>query len=203
MSALKERWSTLPRAMKWLVYLVVFAVAWVGVDRFVLVYGDRLATRADALENALRRESELATVESSDGSVINASQIVFGRPRLPGEKPLAPEAFYRLVDGILQSHGISDSRIEESKVRLSGDSARALNVGDIDRLILTVTFEADPETVVLVLSDLESAPEVAAVGKVRIDKVTSGRPGDGDRLVRAVIMPEAWLVNSGGEGGGS
>ncbi|MBY0311814.1 MAG: hypothetical protein K2W85_07075 [Phycisphaerales bacterium] len=200
MSSFSDRWKTLPRAAKWLVYLGVFAIAWIGLDRFVLVYGDKLSTRADALENALRRERDLSSVDSSDGSLLNASQAVFGRPRLPGEKPLAPETFYRLVDGILQSHGISDSRIEESKVRLSGDNAKALGVGDIDRLILTVTFEADPETVITVLSDLERASEVAAVGKVRIDKAASGRPGDDQRLVRATIMPEAWLVASSGGG---
>ncbi len=200
MSTLKDRWNTLPRAAKWLAFAGAFAATWLVIDRFVLVFGDRLSSRADALETALRRERELSAVDSGDGAVIHASQGVFGRPRFPGEKPLAPETFYRLVDGILQSHGVADSRIEESKVRLTGDSVRALGVGEVDRLILTVTFEADPETVITVLSDLERAPEVAGVGKVRIDKVTSGRPGESDRLVRATLMPEAWLLGTAGGG---
>jgi hypothetical protein len=65
-------------------------------------------------------------------------------------------------------------------------------MGHIDRLILEVTFEADPSTVISVLADLEKAPEVTTVSRVRIDK-TNNRD-DTVRTVRATITPEAWIL---------
>jgi len=125
---------------------------------------------------------------------------VYGKPKMPSAGGLKPEEFTRVVNGILESHKINGGNINErSKTRMTGlsaDQKSILGVSDIDRQILEVTFEATPTEVAALLADLERAPEVAAISRVRIDHANS-RSGDIEELVRTTIIAEAWLAASG------
>jgi hypothetical protein len=62
-------------------------------------------------------------------------------------------------------------------------------------VILEVSFESRQETVIEVLAALERAKEVAAISRVRIDK--TGMRDEEMQMVRATILPEAWIATSG------
>jgi hypothetical protein len=69
----------------------------------------------------------------------------------------------------------------------------------VERVVLDLTFEAPPETVMAIVSELEHAREVAAVARVDMRKAEarsgeSGGGGSGERTVRATISPEAWVL---------
>lgn len=194
MSAAMNWWKHLPRAARWLIALVLFVIGYFAVFEPVLDFSRRVGADADRLELALQRERDFAGSDSGGGGDIARTIRAFGRPKAPGD--LKPETFTRLVNGILEGHGVMVPNVVERRVKLSGDAAATLaatlNIGKIDRLILEVSFEADPATVVSIIAALEQAKEVAAVGRIRIDK-PSGR-GDEDQLVRATISPEAWIA---------
>ena len=108
-----------------------------------------------------------------------------------------------VVNGILENHNITDSTINERpKVQMSGltpDQASALGIASVDRLILEVTFEASPESVIAILAELERSPEIASVSRVKIDRSIS-RLADDEHLVRATLTPEAWIAASSSGG---
>lgn len=197
MNALLARFRALPVAGRWIVALIVILVLYIGVMDPVLTKAESLRSRAATLETALSRERELASSDEGDGAKVQTAQSTFGRPRLPGDSRTTPEALYRLVNTILESHGVFDRNVNEKTVRMTSDQVVALGVGGIDRLILEVSFEADPAVVFEILSDLERSPDVAAVSRIKIDKSSLRSDRDSD-LVRATLAPEAWLVARGG-----
>lgn len=197
MTGLVEKWNALPRAARWLAYLVVFVGLFFGAVQPLWNLVDRIGARAASLENALRRSKELSTADSSEGAVIASAQGSFGKPLMPGSSRLTPGAFGRVVDGILEGHLVQDRTVMERTVPMAQADADRLRAGKINRLILDVTFEAKQETVIAILADLERASEVAAVSRVRIDR--TGMRDEEAQLVRATISPEAWIaVNPSG-----
>lgn len=198
MSALIQQFSALPRALKWLIYLGLFMVGFFLVIRPALTFSDTVSAKAANLESALAARNDFNASDAGNGGIITALQGVYGTPLRPGGG-LNPEAFRRVVNGILENHNITDSTItERPKMQMSGLSSEqtsALGIASVDRMILEVTFEAHPEDVVAILAELERSPEVASVSRVKIDKSVS-RLADDDRLVRATLTPEAWIAAS-------
>lgn len=202
MSDMVHKFKALPRMVKWVIAAGVILIAYFAVFEPVLGIGAKWRTRAAALESALARDHELAS-DDGDGRMIQQGQKIFGRPQMPGVKETTPESLYRLVNSILEAHGVTERSISERSVPLTGDQAQALGVGTITRLILDVSFETDSVTVVSIISELERSKEVSAIGRVKIDKsaLRSGSGADdGNDLVRATIAPEAWTTTRGGTG---
>ena len=189
-----QKWIALPRALQWLTYLVLFVGFYFGVITPLWNMVDKTGDRAAGLQRTLSRAKELSTTESPDGAMIASVQSSFGRPLMPGSSRLTPEAFGRVVDGILEGHEVQDRTVTERTVQMAQADADRLRAGKVNRLILEVTFEAKQETVIAILADLERAPEVAAVSRVRIDR--TGIRDEGTQLVRATISPEAWIAVS-------
>ena len=198
MSALIQQFTSLPRAVKWLIYLMLFMVGFFLLIKPALNFSDTVSEKAAKLESALAARNDFNASESGNGGIITALQGVYGTPLRPGGG-LNPESFRRVVNGILENHNITDSTINERpKVQMSGltpEQASALGIASVDRLILEVTFEAHPEDVIAILAELERSPEVASVSRVKIDKAVS-RLADDDHLVRATLTPEAWIAAS-------
>lgn len=191
MSRLAQFYSGLPRAGRWLVWLIVFVAGFLIINDGVLTWHDRWSQRADLLESRLRRLRELGDVSSEQGRVIAVRMSSFGRPSLPGSTAQVAESLTRRINQVFDDAGIEDrTQIEKSasfKVK-SGDTR-------IDRVILEVTFEADPRQVVSILAALEAAPEVTTISRVRVDKQNRASGNAASRtagLVRATIAAEGW-----------
>lgn len=199
MNAILARYRALPFVGKAVVWALAVVVLFFGVVDPLLGVADRVAARADGLEAALARRRALADESSPDSQFLAAARAAYGRPLMPGEGGAKPETIYRLVDGVLAGHGVTDRTITESKSRLPGDAARTLGAGEIDRLTLTVTFEADAATVMDIVGELEKAREISAVSRVKLDKSGVRDQSPGEDVVRATIVPEAWLPARAGE----
>jgi hypothetical protein len=184
----KEQWKSTPRAVKWAGGAALILVAYFALSP-LWTWMSHLDNTAFQLELALKRHANLSSDKSSDGAEIENIHEKLGAPQKPGK--LKPEAFARVVNGILDRHDVKAST-NERKVRLAPTTSEALQMGAVDRLILEVTFEASPDVVVAILSDLEKAPEVAAVSRIRIDK--SNSRDETAQTVRATIAPEAWVL---------
>jgi hypothetical protein len=201
MNALLQKFKALPRAAQWLVYLGLVLIAFFAVAMPLLSFSDSVGNNASTLEAAILRRNDFASSASGDGKYIVDSQTAFGSPLMPATAGLKPEAFTRAVDRILENHQVTDRNVTERKVAMTRDQALALHVPALDRLILEVSFEADPKTVIAILAELERSPEVAAVSRVKIDRTNIRN--EEDRLVRATITPEAWIAASGSGSSGS
>lgn len=187
--SLSDTWRNTSPVIRW--SLVAGVVVLGGYFALTPLWNkaESLKRRGDSLESALRKRADFATEKSIDGAVITGTLEKLGSPNMPGK--LKAEAFARVVDGVLSRNQVVGS-VTERKVRLATEATATLGMGTIDRLILEVTFEATPDTVVAILAELEKAPEVAAVSRVRIDK--SVARDEGSQTVRATITPEAWVL---------
>jgi hypothetical protein len=199
MNALLQKFNALPRAFKWLIALGVFLIAYFAIIEPILGFAQTWERRASTLQTAIARDKELAS-EEGEGHAIEQSQALFGSPRTPGKNQVAPETLYRLVNSILEAHGVTDRSVNERSVPMTGDQAASLGAGAITRIILDVSFESDSLTVISVLAELERSPEVSAISRVKIDKMgqRSGAAADeASDSVRVTLAPEAWISATG------
>ena len=204
MNALLLKYNSLPRAGKWLVWALAVIVAYFGVVEPVLNATNAARARADTLAAGLDKERALTSPDSDQGRILENGRRSFGEPYLPEDPNNRPEALHSLVDTILEKRGVSSRVKSERRIRIAGDEAVKL-LGPlaassvVERLILDVTFEAAPDTIVAILADLEQAKEVAAVSRVEIRRLDtgggrSGAPASNAKIVKATLSPEAWIV---------
>lgn len=201
MSRLRNAYARMPRAAKWALWAVLVFVAYFLVAEPVLDQTKALTDSADTTESALARERAIAAAWSDTNTPAAAARAAFGAPLPPGPSEARSRALYTRVNRILESHGLA-ADITERRAPLRDPNADVLagQAHRIDRFILDLGFESTPEIAAAVIADLESAEEVAAVGRVQMRRVEAGR-GDrgGARRVRVSLSPEAWiLVPAGG-----
>lgn len=203
MNALINRYNALPRAGKWLTWLVAVIVAYFGVIEPSLVATQAARARADALAAGLEKERALTSADSDQGRILESGRRSFGEPMLPEDALNKPEALHTLVDRILETHRVSSRVKNERRIRIAGDEAIKLlgplaGSSAVERLILEVSFEASPEVVSAVLADLEKAKEVATIGRIDIRRQESGgrgsAPASGSKILKATISPESWVL---------
>lgn len=216
MSAITQKYNSLPRAARWLLLTVGVVVVYFGVVEPVLEATNAAKTRADLLATDLAKERALSSTDSEQGRVLETGRRSFGEPLLPEDKANKPETLHSVVDRILEEHAVAKSTKSERHIRIAGDEAVKL-LGSLvstmtaERLILDISFEATPETVTAVLAALEQAREVAAISRVEIRRQDAGRDpragssSSGSRIVKATISPEAWIVtpSTAAAGGGT
>ncbi len=191
MEGLISWYQGLPRAMRWALLAGVLLVMYFGIYEPAALKADDLDLRADRLERLIERERDLS--ESDDSALARA----FGLPDAVVDSRVALD---ERVAEVLSSHGVRDRRIEGAPTPLRLTQAQRLAGigGTLERLVLTVTFEASPEVATSVIADLERAPEVAALERIELRAVEgSASSGAGARTVRATIGVETWLKSGG------
>jgi hypothetical protein len=200
MNQLLQMFRSLPRAAQWGILAAVVFGGYFLVVEPILDITNRHDAAADAIEINLRRTGELSGEDSDDGRLLVSALKNFGRPHLPNARETRPEAIQRVVDEILEDHGVETRTKNERNTTLTGDRARAIAGEDrLERFIVEVSFEADQATVAKIIADLEQSPVVSAVSRVKIDRtVVSSRNTDGAEAasgrVRATINAESWVL---------
>ncbi|MBX3357758.1 MAG: hypothetical protein KF745_04950 [Phycisphaeraceae bacterium] len=196
MTALLRRFHALPRAARWLTVFVACMIAYFAIIEPILDRTNAFVTAADNAEASLARERSLAADWSNPARPLAVARTTFGTPALPGPVTSRTAALFARVNTILDAHNIR-AEIAQKQVSLAAEQAAILaQPGErIDRLILDVTFEADPATVATVLAELERSDEVTAVSRVAIRRADSrsGRSESGSNTVRAELAAEAWV----------
>jgi hypothetical protein len=190
----------LPRAAQWGVVAATIFGGYFLIVEPALEARNRHDAAADAIENSLRRTEQLFSDKSDDGLLLINGVRAFGVPQLPNARDTRPEAIQRIVDEILEDHGVDTRTKTERTSTLTGDRARAIaGDGRIERYIVEVSFEADQATVARIVADLEQSPVVSAVSRVKVDRTAVGSryaessSASPDR-VRATINAESWMV---------
>lgn len=199
MNRLIAAFRQLPRAAQWGVLAAAIFGGYFLVVEPILEQTNRYDAAADAIENNLRRTGALFGEESDDGRLLVTGVRTYGSPLRPTSPEARAEAIQRIVDEILEDHGVDTLTKTERTSTLTGDKARAVaGGGRLERSIVEVSFEADQATVARIVADLEQSPVVTAVSRVKVDRTavgsrssdSGGRPG----RVRATINAESWVV---------
>lgn len=193
MSRAADLYRSLPRPARWGVLAVAGLLAYFGVVEPVVDATSSVNARADARAQAI---AEVRSGGGDDAAALGLRQ--FGDVAPPGDPRERAVAFDRRVLEVLEKHSVRDHTSTTSTVPLgTGPLLSLLSPSNqrVERRIRQIQFEASPETLSAVISDLERTPEVAAVSRVQIRKAQDGR------LVRATVSAEAWLVTRKGAGG--
>lgn len=194
------RYRDLPRAARWGVLAAAGLLAYFGIIEPALDATARLRARADQIEAGLRRERDLLGGAGEAGRAVALAVEHFGLPSHPGPRASRERDLRRRVDEILQSRGVRALSITPSLVPLSRSGAPGAGPG-VQRLVLEVRFESSPEDLAAIVRELELSPEVTAVGRVQAARADrdGGRSGPaGDRVLRATVSPEVWVLDGQG-----
>lgn len=206
MFQLLNKFAELPRSMKWLVVFLLFTAVYFLVVEPALDQANQLNTKADRLALGLKQERDLLSTDSAKGKLLADGRRLFGEPLLPGDPANRPEAIHTAVDKILSKNGVTKSIKNERRIPFRGDELANLLgssiQGTAERIVLDLAFEASPEAVTAIITQLEQAPEIALVGRVELRRPDAGRdPKSGapvavSRTLKVTVSPEAWIVNT-------
>lgn len=192
----------LPRAARWALAAAVVIAAYFLIVEPALDAANRLNNRADVLAAGLAQERDLLVSDSPKGRVIADGEKYFGEPLLPTDPANRAEAIHNVVDETLKQHGVTKRTLTERQIPMRPEEAALLSgkpEATGDRLMLEITFEASPETIMAIVSELEQAKEVAAVTRVEIRRADTGRDKGSapvGRVLKATIVPESWLITT-------
>lgn len=206
MAQLLNKFAELPRSMKWLVVFLIFTVVYFLIVEPSLDQAGALNAKADRLALGLKQERDLLSTDSAKGKLLADGRRLFGEPLLPGDPANRPEAIHTAVDKILARNGVTKSIKNERRIPFRNDELANLLgssiQGTAERIVLDLAFEASPEAVMAIITQLEQAPEIALVGRVELRRPDAGRdPKSGapisvSRTLKVTVSPEAWIVNS-------
>jgi hypothetical protein len=186
-SGIAESYRNLPRAMKWLVWLVVgmalyFAVLEPAVNAMI-EYRERS-------ELALASIEKYNKADETDRSVINDGIKRWGNVLPPGPDQTRVLQAKTAIIEVLARHDLARDRsstTERSPTKLKMTESAASNV-EYWRGPIEVKFSAKPHIAMEVIGDLEMIPSIAQIASVRIRRQT-------DRAeVEVTLVADAWFI---------
>lgn len=211
-------YASLPRAGRWLVWFVLIFLGYFAVIEPALDFRASQRVKAERLIAAVNEEMELTGGESGAEQARVSARQWFGPTLHPTDREMTRAAVDSAINGVLSKHGV-EARIAESVDRLRGAAAGGVAAAggggggggggntslslvgpgqQVERLVLTLTFDASPEVATAVISDLERSPAIAGLSSVSLvrtgDRVVA--PG----VVRVVLTVEAWLATRASAG---
>lgn len=191
-----ERFTALPRVVRWLLWAVLGLGAYYFVIEKVVEKTSALNALATIKADRLARIEAGAAALDSAQSGVNAGVQRFGLVALPGDAKERSEAFSKRVAEILHARSVHDHTSTVKDTPLGAGPLLASVGADyrIDRLVTELQFDASPETVAAVLADLERAPEVTCVSRVQVRKATAQGGKSGGRMLKTTIAAEVWQL---------
>lgn len=193
--SLTDRYRELPRAGRWGLWALgglvfYFLVVEVAVERW-----STWTAQASAAEARLIDWSGSSDARKADESTVMNGTRLFGQVSFPGPEAERSQALRARIAEVLKKHGIREYEERGREFLLErGPLATAVGTGSrVRRIVRDVTFEATPDTMTLILADLERTPEVSGVSGVSIRKTTgSGNRGGSSRNLSIRIAVETW-----------
>ena len=178
-------YASLPRAGRWLVWFVLIFLGYFAVIEPALDFRASQRVKAERLIAAVNEEMELTGGEAGAAQARVSARQWFGPTLHPTDREMTRAAVDSAINGVLSKHGV-EARIAESVDRLrgaggggvvaaggggAGGNASLSLVGpgqQVERLVLTLTFDASPEVATAVISDLERSPAIAGLSSVSL-----------------------------------
>lgn len=200
--ALAERWVLLPRSIRWLMLAATAAAIYFAVVEPVLDATVSYSTRADQLQAGLDRSRERRAEDSEAGRALMLGATRFGNPLAPSARGASgaddrSAAINARIESILRDRNLRALSIKARALTPLGRNAFAGVIGldeQAHRLVIDLDFEADPESAMTVIADLERAPEFSSIGRLSL----RGLDREGQRLVQVSVSPEAWIITRKG-----
>lgn len=188
-----DRYASLPRSARWLVWAGVGLVAYFFVIEPVVDATVRASGRADAMAARIRAVQAMGERAQDHQQKIAIGSRLHGEVELPGPRSVRATALNRAVDRALRDAGVRGARTQTTEQNLADGPATDYygGRGSLVKLVSTVSFDASPEAFSQVLGALEASPDVAAVTRVIVR-----RADDGSRQVSATLTVEAWALSA-------
>lgn len=195
--SMAERYRELPRAGRWGVWAVAgiafyFLVVEVAIERW-----SSWTAQAEQKEASIRELIDsTSSREAEENTVMNGTK-VFGKVSFPGPESERSQALRSRIADVLKKHAVTEYDERGRELLLErGPLATAVGTGSrVRRIVRDVTFEATPDVMTLIVSDLERASEVSGVSRVFVRKVTgSGNRGSSSKKLSVTLSIEAWGV---------
>lgn len=184
---LAERYRELPRAMKWLVWLLVGMVLYFLVIEPAV---NAVVEFRDRSQAALANIAKYSEANETDRAIINDGLKRWGNVLPPGaDRTRVLEAKTAIIE-VLTRHNLTKDRsstTERSETKLKMTESAASGV-EYWRGPIEVKFSAKPHVAMEVIGDLETIPSIAQIASVRIRRQT-------DRTeVEVTLVADAWFI---------
>lgn len=202
----KERWNSLPRAGKWLAVFAVFLVGYFAVTP-LLDKTAELNAKADQAESRLRSAVSTAEQLKQSRAEIERNIVALGKlkPYATGSDPQA--TLDRLLSDIARKYTLTERRraakapgplptVVPAPRTITGEVPPKL-----DRVSMEWQIDCDTATLMNVLRELESAPEVHSVASVQARKNNdNARTSEGEGTLSVTFTVESWFPSKGQPG---
>lgn len=197
MSALIARFTSLPRVTRWALIAGAFIAAYFLIIEPALDRTNQLTAKANAKAVAISAYEKNRALLTAADSAVKLGVTRYGVVEPPGDAEARPIEFNRMIDSLLDEHGITGASSTSRTVPL-GNVPLSLAYGQdfrVDRLVRELQFEAEPEALTSFLADVERRPLVTTVSRlnVRADEGRDARNA-GKRAVRVSLAVETWLL---------
>jgi len=192
-----NQYLALPRAGRWLVLAVIGFGGFTVLDSWAWPLADKLSSRADRLEKVLQRASARADGLPRD---VREAAIAYGPNAVLGDEATGKERLTALIAEVFKKRGVSQGQDVRPGQPLPATVAQ--NLGSISdaklgKTVAELQFKATPDAVLAIIAELESSPEVDAIGDIRLDYDPK------DKRVGVQMSVEKWGFLTGVAGGGA
>ena len=190
MKKLLESYWQMPRAGKWGVWFAVVMVLYFGAIEPYINFMNSVTVEADRIEARLRQRASLKDRLENNRAMIDAGIAAFGTPDLPqGDDRLA--ALDRKLSAVLNGKTATEKR------RLTRDNLTPLTLGvaqKVTRVGKELQLECETAELMTILRELELAPEVSAVSRLDVRRISEVNPKTGGGVLSVTIVVEAWAI---------
>lgn len=189
-----QKFANLPRAAQWTVIAVISLVTFLAYTDYVWAIAVQWNTKADVIETRIQNANN--KIGSLEGMKMMSSLI---RGLGPVEEPqrdinAASTALKQTINAILKGHSVTDDDFKASRPsRLPPQTLAKLTNGTSNRvesLSAVLNFDANVQTTLAIISELESSPDIESVSDVHLTKL----PGSRKLSVRLIVV--AWVYTS-------
>ncbi len=195
-----QKFSNFPRAVQWVLIAAVSFLAYMAYSDYIWTVVDDWNKQADVIE---KRIQDAQTTSNQGRGIPMMSSLVRGVG--PVEEPQrniddARSALKRTINAILKRHSVNDDDLRDNpSIRMPAQTLNELTNGTarVDSLSGILKFEADVDTTMAIISELESSPDIESISDVRLTKISSGAK---KLSVRLTVV--AWVYSSATRHGG-
>ena len=163
----------------------------------ILVAQDYVWPTADAWNTEADRISQ--TIEKGrnlDGTIDRRIKLVataLGPIEVPRSASPGATRLEETVGTILEEHGLDPKIDARTGSRLASSSPISeVAGGRVQRLVCELEFISDPDTLIAVLRQLESKPEIESISNLRLERIDDGPS------LEISLSVEAWVVPTQG-----
>lgn len=194
-----QKFTNLPRWMQWAVIAAVSLITILAYSDYILVNADDWNTKADAIEERIKNaHDKIVRIEG----ITSMSSLIRGLG--PVEEPKkdinnANAALTQTINAILKEHSVKEDFRASPPTRLPPQTLLNLTEGTnnrVESLSVELKFEANAQTTMAIISELESSPDIESISHVHLTKLSGAKK----LSVRLTVV--SWVYSPASRRGG-